>query len=289
MADQAKAERAARLMDAITDQFASELGDVLSRLMTKVRVLARKLETDTTGRIVATQQNLALSLQLRADLQRALTESGFPEMALRAVDTTLDELAEVLLKPGTRTADAVSLGAFDVDALVALKELRLAQILNVGEEIATNLWRVLIDGVMGVRTTADLVQDVADMLEISARRARTVYDTIVSTYSRQVGQIGSTGEDDELFFYAGPVDGKVRPFCLELVGKVFMRAEIDDMDNEQLPNVMITGGGYNCRHIWQRVSNLDQELKSLHGTGKRQDGVQRRLEDSVLVTTGAAA
>ena len=153
--------------------------------------------------------------------------------------------------------------------------------------MATTIWRTTVDGVLGLRPTVELVQDIADLLDISTKRARTVYDTAVSTFSRQVAQVGTTGEPSEPFIYVGPVDGKVREFCLDHVGKVYSRARIDDMDNGQLPNVFLTGGGYNCRHQWRRVSRLDTELLALVDTGEVEPGVKRRLDDSELVGAGA--
>ncbi len=161
------------------------------------------------------------------------------------------------------------MGAFDLEALVALKEIRFAELLQVGEDIAVQLWRITVDGVLGARPTLDLVDDVADLLDISARHARTVYDTAVSTFSRQVGQLGTSGEADEAFLYVGPDDEKTRAFCAARVDRVYSRAAIDAMDNGQLPNPMLTGGGYNCRHQFKRVSTLDVTLLELMDTDQR--------------------
>jgi hypothetical protein len=159
--------------------------------------------------------------------------------------------------------------AFDLDALVALKEIRFAELLQVGEDVAVQLWRATVDGVLGLRPIIDLVDDIADLLDISARHARTIYDTAVSTFSRQVGQLGTTGAPDEAFLYAGPDDDRTREFCRDHVDRVYSRGAIDDMDNGQLPNVMLTGGGWNCRHQFKRVSALDQDLLELVDTGVR--------------------
>lgn len=245
----------AALMDVMTAQFAEELAQVLTLVTGQVRRLVRQLQTDRSGRIVSTQQNLQRAVHLRADLIATLERAGFEDLVTRAVDEPLDELARRLLRGVPQP-----LTAYDLDALVALKEIRLAELLQVGADIGVQLWRVVVDGVLGVRPVDDLVDDIADMLDVSEKWARQVYDTAVSTFSRQVGQIGTTGEDDELFLYVGPNDAKTRPFCVDLVGEVHTRAEIDAMDNGQLPNVMLTGGGYNCRHQWRRVSPLDREL-----------------------------
>ena len=90
----------------------------------------------------------------------------------------------------------------------------------------------------------------------------------MSVYGRQVEAIKSTGKPDELFAYMGPTDSKVRPFCLKHLGKVYTRAELEAMDNGQLPNPFLTGGGYNCRHQPVAISRFS-ELRDLHGTGER--------------------
>lgn len=275
MADRDDLHRAAlqdaALMDALTESFAHELEQVRRLLTAKIRTLVRRLRTDTTGRVAAVQQNLALAVRLRSDLTQALEDAGYRDLALRALDEPLDRMARQVMTTGN-----VDLAAFDLDALVALKEIRLAELLQVGEDIGVQLWRVTVDGVVGARPVLDLVDDIADVLDISTRHARTVYDTLVSTFSRQVRQTGSTRKPDEPFLYAGPDDDKNRPFCDARVDKVFTRAEIDAMDNGQLPNVMLTGGGYNCRHTWQRVSPLDSELLPLVGTGRRVQTKQGR-------------
>lgn len=262
---QAAAVRDARLVDALTDDFARELGIVLDLLKTRIRFLVRRLQSQN-GRVIATQNNLALALRLRSDLLAALEQAGYSQLALAAVDEPLDRLALSVLGGA---ADRVALGAYDVDALAAMKEIRLAQLLQVGEDIAVQLWRVTLDGVLGTRPVLDLVDDIADALDISERQARTLYDTMTSTFSRQVGQIGTTGEPDEAFLYVGPDDDKTREFCKERVDQVFSRKAIEEMDNGQMPNPMLTGGGYNCRHQFRRVSRLDRELLALMDTGIR--------------------
>lgn len=261
-------------MDTALAAFSRELEMVLARLTAEVRRLIRQLDVSPAGRLESTQRNLRRALRLRQDLLKALDQMGYRQVVLRATDAPLDQLARQILR-----ADQVAIARPTVEMVAALKEIRAADLFQVGAEIAQQLWRTVVDGVLGVRPVVDLVDDIADLLDISARRARTVYDTAVSTFSRQVGQLGTTGEPDELFFYVGPVDDRVREFCLERVGKVFTRDEIDDMDNGQLPNVMLTGGGYNCRHQFRRVSALDQELIDLAGTGRRHGPVQERLDE----------
>jgi len=258
---QAAAVQSAQLMDALTAEFAADLQPVLALLNAKLRTLIRRIQTDPTGRLVATRTSLALALRLKTDIAKALVQAGYVELAATAVNDPLDRLAASVLDG--QALDAATLGAYDVDALAALKQLRLADLVQVGEQAAATVWRAVVDGVLGARPVLDLVDTIADALDLSAKQARTIYDTGVSTYSRQVGQLGTTGEDDEPFLYAGPNDQKTREFCADRVGKVYSRGRIDDMDNGQLDPVMAYGGGYNCRHTWMRVSPLDKELLAI--------------------------
>lgn len=280
---QSAAVTTGRMVDDMAVSFASELDQVLVLLTAKIRALVKKLDTEK-GRLVSTRTNLVLALQLRQDLLGTLEHAGYHDLAVSALDASLDALTTEMVKANV---GVIQVGAFDVDALVAMKQLRLAELLQVGDDIGVQLWRVVVDGVLGARPVLDLVDDVSDLLDISARHARTVYDTAISTYTRKVAQLGATGKPDEAWFYVGPVDSKIRPFCLQHVGKVYGRTSIDDMDNGQLPDVFTTGGGYNCRHIWQRVSPLDAELLALKDTDERSEAVQIRMDDSHLEEVAA--
>jgi hypothetical protein len=274
---QAHAVKEASLADSISASFARELQTVQTLVARQIRSLMRTLET-TKGHLVATKANLGRSLQLRQDVQAALDAAGYGEIAFRAVDAPLDRLAVSVLSGRSIAAKAATLTPFDVDAIVAFKELHFADLLDVGSSAGRQIERLALDGVLGVRPVDDLVADLEDALDATTAEARTVYDTAVSTFSRQVDQLHATGQADELFFYVGPVDSLTREFCLERVGRVFTRSEIEDMDNGQLPNVLTTGGGYNCRHAWKHVSVLDDELLGLAESGDALPSIAAAVE-----------
>lgn len=274
---QAAAEREASLQDTLTATFARELQQVLKLATQRARTLIRQI--DKNGTRISTEQALGRVLQLRVDLTRVLDAAGYHQLVSDAVDAPLDTLASQVLKTSSIANKAATLSAFDVEALTAFKELRLADLFDVADDVGRALWRTVLDGVLSVRPTDELITDVEDLIDASWNVARTVYDTAVSTYGRQVDQLQSSGRPDEAFLYVGPVDGKARPFCLDHVGKVFTRTQIDAMDNGQLPNVLLTGGGYNCRHAFKRVSILDDELQAMVGTNDRMPHVEAQLKE----------
>jgi len=83
-----------------------------------------------------------------------------------------------------------------------------------------------------------------------AARLRAETETAASVLNRIAVASSATGRDHETFLYSGPIDGRLRPFCAERVGRVFSRKAIDAMDNGQLPNAYLTCGGHQCRHTW---------------------------------------
>ncbi len=106
----------------------------------------------------------------------------------------------------------------------------------------------------------DLTQSVGEELSTIPGRLRTVASTALSMYYRTVADEGYQKIEAQTplrFVYMGPPanDPKIRPFCEKLMtkvsaGRTWTRAEIDQMDNGQLPNVFVTCGGYACRHQW---------------------------------------
>lgn len=269
---QAQALRQARLLDDVVLAFDDELRAALSRLDMRIGRMLRELELDATGRLRNTRANLRQAIAARDVILRALEQAGVRDVITQALDGPLARILDVTLPAKTISA------TFDVEALLALREVRLDELLGLATDTARVLWRSVLDGVIGARPIDDLVSDVAKVTATSARQARTLYDTAVSTYSRHVELLAADGESDELFVYLGPVDAVMRDWCRDRVGKVYTRADIDSMENGQLPNPFITAGGYNCRHVWKRVSALDAELRDLASTGERAPDVAQQLQ-----------
>lgn len=274
-----QAAREASLVEKLNARFAFELGAVLRLANTRIRQLVRELQTVEQGtRAIATKANLGRVLGLRRDVLRALEQAGYQAAAEGATSAPIDQLTREVLRGNSIAQRAFDLTKTDLSAIAAFKTVRFDELLRVEADLATRIWRVVLDGTLGLRPVDELVDDVADAMDQSERQARTTYDTALSILSRQVDQLHATGAADELFYYAGPLDTKTRKFCRARVGKVFTREQLETADNGQLPNPLLTGGGYNCRHAPKRVSALDRELRELAGTGRRVAHVQQILD-----------
>lgn len=275
-----EAEKLARLADEIGAQYALELSRVLRDLERELRTLATEaLEGNRTALARAVR-----AARIRRQIQRAIRAAGYEDLAETATAGRLDRLVAQL----ERLRGAAELAAFttaDQTRILALKELARLDLLGQGTEIAQALWRTVAQGIFSARPIEALLEDLAEAIDVELRQARTLYDTAISVFTRQVEAMKS--RPDDVFAYIGPADVKLRPFCRARVGKVYTKAEIDEMDNGQLPDVFRSGGGFNCRHVWQAVSKLS-ELRKLVGTDQRMPEVEERIKSLPIGGTRAA-
>lgn len=102
-----------------------------------------------------------------------------------------------------------------------------------------------------------------DRLGMYEWHAGTYARTAHIRFSRQLDAFQAEKYEANQFVYLGPLDASTRTFCASRVGKVFTRAEIADMRNNQTADVFTDGGGWNCRHKWIAVS--PEVAKALQG------------------------
>lgn len=267
-----EADRLAALTEAVSGDYATELGTVLRSLERELALLAKDaLEGSSTA-----LQRAVRAGKLRAQIRKALDAAGYGSLAERYAGLRLD----VVVSQVERLRSAVSLAPFvttDDTRILALKQLAKLDLLGQGEAIAHEVWRTLAKGLFSQRPYRALLEDLAGAIDASHSTARRLYDTTVNIFSRQVEAMKTTGEADEPFAYMGPVDEKTRPFCMERVGKVYTRAQIDAMDNGQIPGVFLAAGGWNCRHQWLAVSRFGDAAK-LVNTDQRLPEVEAQME-----------
>lgn len=256
-------ERQAAVAEDLGRSYAKELAAVKADLERELRrLLLRAEEGSRTATAVA-----ARALKLRKELREMLELAGYDDLADTATVRGLERMARAV----ERTRLAAQVSAFtsrDATRIAALKELARLDLLAQGDDVAIAVWRSVVQGLYSQRPVSAILDDLDAVLDGSMARAANLYDTTVSIFGRQVELLKATGEATERFAFMGPVDAKTRPFCLKHVGKVYTRAEIEQLDNGQIPNVMLSGGGFQCRHHWVAVSKFS-ELNDLHGTGER--------------------
>jgi hypothetical protein len=101
------------------------------------------------------------------------------------------------------------------------------------------------------QSAASLQEEIDNLIASAITRSRRQYETALATFAQTL--LAAESEAGDAFLYIGPIDRRCRNFCLAHVGRVVTRETIDALSNGQLPNVFLTRGGYNCRHLWHPV------------------------------------
>src|SRR5262245_14408445 len=254
------AKRTADAADALSAQFARELTRILRAAERNLRaVIAKSASGERTAIVTAAQAE-----RVRRDIRQTLKQAGYDALATEATQLPFDRIGERMLTMRRLGQQAAELSFFELSRMEALKSMYAGTLLEQGDDVAKALWQAVVRGVFGARSPERILDDLADVLDGSEPAIRTLYDTLLSIYGRQVEAIQAGDEPQAAFAYMGPVDDKTRDFCLDHVGRVYTRDEIDTLDNGQLDNVFLTGGGYNCRHVFMEVSRFS-ELREFVG------------------------
>lgn len=267
-----------RLADRIAKK-ADEASATFARGLTLVvrnteRQLAKVIKDASEGASTAILKGRNAS-RTKIEIRNALEQAGYDGLIEDATGVPLDQMAKAVLALRVADKELATTDAF-LARVEALKALYATDLLDMGQALANALWQATVRGIFGAQPVNKILEDLAAIIDDTEAHIRTLYDTSVSIFGRQVEALQAGNDPETLYVYLGPDDEKTRPFCHRHVGKVYARAEIDEMDNGQLDNVFLTGGGYNCRHGWIEVAK-SSELTDLHGTGQRVPEIAQRM------------
>jgi len=145
------------------------------------------------------------------------------------------------------------------EMLEAVSHISQSKIMKIGKGL-TNKWNdTILHGIMMGKDEGALRKMLKESTDALDHHIRTEVNTALNTYSRSVNlHMAKNAPLKKLYRYEGPVDGKTRPVCLDMVGAGDLK--LSDID-EQFPGAMLDGGGYNCRHQWIPVDIAEPSLK----------------------------
>ena len=250
-------------IDSMMASFERELRIVITKANGDIAASLQENLTMTDGVIDGSKSNNRIIRNLAKQYQKALDAAGYPALVeslsesfsiqLPVLQDTIKFLSDQMdtpLKPMRFTqADLDVLSTFQVNAGTTLQSVM---------DSATS--QAMTQGLFSVGGLKfkDLVDVLAEKLELSIPRSVSIADTAMTTWYRTAADLQFQHIEEDLpqmkirYEYGGPVDIKIRPFCgaLMAANKNYSRDQINKMDNDQLPNVFLTCGGYNCRHVW---------------------------------------
>lgn len=259
--------------DRLSQAFADELHGVLLDTERRLRLVIEQAATGSSSAVV----KAARASRTKREIREALMAAGYDAMADVVTDAPFDALVSKVLAGRRAALQSAEMTASAAQKIESLKAINFSELLSEGDDLARALWQATVRGVFASRSVGAILADLGAVIDRTEPQIRTLYDLGISIFSRQVESLMAGSEPDTPYLYAGPLDGKTRPFCLARVGRVYTRAQIATMDNQQIDNVFLTGGGYNCRHQFLEVSKYG-ELGDYIGTQKRIPEVQDQLE-----------
>jgi hypothetical protein len=223
-----------------------------------------------------------------AGITRALEDAG--DDLQRQLERAFDSFADVskqALKGLAVGGHDTSLRPIDLQVLTAYRNLKIIDFRELQAGILGRVSSAVRKAAVSGQNVNELFIEVDEVLSEWPWRARTLFESSIAEFS-QVVTATKAGQKDRVFLYTGPIDSRIRNFCIDRVGRVFSRAAIDKMDNGQMPNTFLTRGGYNCRHQWRDVTDIP-ELAKLADTGMyATPELQGRVASTRLLLKGPA-
>lgn len=253
--------------DSILSSFDSRFSSVLARAQTRTTLRLRgALTIEEDGTVRPTARNIRALRQLPKIFRSNLSAEGYDSLVsgfLKSFNGGLPIMDEILEK--VSDAYEVETPEFTKQDKEFFEEVKAGTSLNLEANVDFVAQGARASTMFAVGGTpfAELAVELAERLHLALGQANTIAATGISTFYRVVAARGYNQIEDQLskhdkqleYTYHGPGDKLTRPFCMRLVeqargGKTWSKVQIDGMDNDQLPDVFTTCGGYNCRHQW---------------------------------------
>jgi hypothetical protein len=254
-------------MDALIASFTENLNALTLKAQAKVLAQLQKKLSITDGVIDRTAGNSRILRNLDIAFIKAMNEEGYQELIkafvgefpgqLPFLQNTLDAISAGMTEPLPKWTPTTT----DTNVLASLQSNTVSALQMTMESVARTATQNVMLTVGGLKFK-ELASTLAEKFSINVGRAESLADTAIATWQRTATDRAFQFIEKDLplmeirYKYAlGPDDRKTRPWCETKIdqtkaGKTWKREEINAMDNGQIGNVMVTCGGYNCRHVW---------------------------------------
>ena len=237
MSNQANIDSAAEIIAGIVDRAKEELINDLYNL---------GLNVDNIPAFV----NVLLDLDLEGTLKSKLTNatSAYANAHRNVLETT---------------TNFANINPANLTSFLSLNE----QVFDnaIVNNIASHIRNEVVKGIQAGLSPDMILQNVTSA-SISNSQMQTLVNTTLNSYSRSITTaMMQEAPDNTKYHYIGPVDEKTRDVCLKMAseGRI-TRKEIEKAYGRE---VLVEGGGFNCRHKWEVAGretsefNLPKEAK----------------------------
>lgn len=213
------------------------------------------------GKIAFTAENMRYAASLSGSWTNALNEAGFSQANTDLINK-YDSLIAEMIKVRPDYAVPLNLTGASVEQIDALKILNNQAFNLIGDNAMSSLQSLVINSVTTQIPLSELIEEFRSTLDSRlARYAKTYALTSQQMYVQKIEDISAEAYAEEggvLYWeYVGPEDDLTRPECHEALAW----GAVDDATKETFQAE--TEPRYNCRHIWQQVTNNRFEKKKV--------------------------
>ncbi len=250
-------------IDSTVAWFERELRAVLNRAQMLLLADLNKRLTVVDGRIVPNAANQRVLREIDRRFGAAMRKAGYDELRAELAkgfggqfqyfEAVLDVLGEAPVRWDARQR-ALFVG--QQEAVLGTLEGIIQNVASVARQQA--LFSI---GGLDVDRLAEIItiqtgKTIGQSTAVADTAQAAFYRTIADEGFRKIEDRRGKDAPSVTYRYYGPDDKLNRPFCRHILDaqqdkqRQWTRAEIEAMDNGQLPNPFVTGGGYRCRHWW---------------------------------------
>lgn len=251
-------------IDDLTETFREELAAMVDGAKARVFGRLQNALSIKGGAVGATRANARTLRSVAKMLREELAKAGISDLieefgATFAGQLTLfDEILSLIgAESGRRLA--VDWAEADLDLFASRRLTVESGLETIIESAALAAQRRVMFSAGGL-PFGDLVEAINVGMRVPVAEAVTLAETAQAGFWRTITDQGFQEIEKTLpkgalrYRFEGPKDKLTRPFCKRMLERTkregLTRAEIDALDNGQLPNVFFTAGGYRCRHQW---------------------------------------
>lgn len=224
-----------RQVDAAGEAFRGQSDAASARARSGINRILRQ-RTGEKGQMLRRPTVTATATGQAIDAFRNVNDRAISSLALIA-----DEAGRVLAASGHQGQSDPSL----VRSVARVLETELSDRLD---KLESDVLGILQRGQAVGQAVDEVSTEAHEAIDAYVTYSRSAYETALMTFAQALVTTGTDPVD--AYLYLGPIDSRIRPFCLKTVGKVWSRERIDRMDNGITPNTFLRRGGPNCRHLW---------------------------------------
>ena len=117
--------------------------------------------------------------------------------------------------------------------------------------------RALIKGAISGVGEQGIFQAIQQQAGLSNKQMQTLVTTGLNDYTRSVGKVMmDSAPENKRHRYVGAIDDRTRDICLEMWSAGAMTQS--EIVSRFGASVLVSGGGYNCRHVWTPIDVEDK-------------------------------